>query len=148
MGGYVDAASGRVTFGAWFERWFATTVDLRPSTRARDETYARVHLLPRFGSVPLAKLDHLALRAWVADLSASGLAPATVVKAAQIMGKVLRSAVTGGLVAASPADDLALPRVERDEMRFLGPTEVATLADVIDERYRAMVLLAANGGLR
>lgn len=148
VGAYVDASAGRVTFGEWWERWFATTVDLRPSTRARDETYARVHLLPRFGPLPLAKLDHLALRTWIADLSASGLAPATVVKAAQIMGKVLRSAVTGGLLAASPADGLTLPRVEREEMKFLGPTEVATLADVIDERYRAMVLLAAYGGLR
>jgi hypothetical protein len=33
-------------------------------------------------------------------------------------------------------------------MRFLNPTEVARLADVIDVRYRALVLVAAYGGLR
>jgi integrase len=33
-------------------------------------------------------------------------------------------------------------------MRFLTPAEVATLADAIDPRYRALVLVGAYGGLR
>jgi integrase len=41
-----------------------------------------------------------------------------------------------------------LPKVEREEMRFLNPAEVARLADVIDSRYRALVLVGAYGGLR
>ena len=45
---------------------------------------------------------------------------------------------------------LALHAVEdlREEMRFLTPAEVATLADVIDARYRVLVLVGAYGGLR
>jgi integrase len=35
-----------------------------------------------------------------------------------------------------------------EEMRFLTPAEITTLADAIDERYRAAVLLSAYGGLR
>jgi integrase len=41
-----------------------------------------------------------------------------------------------------------LPRVEREEMRFLNPAEVATLADAIGSRHRALVPLGAYGGLR
>jgi integrase len=41
-----------------------------------------------------------------------------------------------------------LPKFEREEIRFLNPAEVARLADVIDARYRALVLVAAYGGLR
>jgi integrase len=41
-----------------------------------------------------------------------------------------------------------LPKVKREEMRFLNPAEVAWLADMIDSRYRALVLVAAYGGLR
>jgi integrase len=41
-----------------------------------------------------------------------------------------------------------LPKVEREEMRFLTPAEVATLADAIAPRYRALVLVGAYGGLR
>lgn len=33
-------------------------------------------------------------------------------------------------------------------MRFLTPAEIARLADVIDPRYRVLVLVAAYGGLR
>jgi integrase len=41
-----------------------------------------------------------------------------------------------------------LPKVEREEMRFLNPAQVARLADAIGPRYRALVLLGAYGGLR
>ncbi len=90
----------------------------------------------------------MAIRAWIADLTASGLAPATVVKAGQIMGKVMRAAVETGLIAVSPCDGTRLPRVERREMRFLSPSEVFSLADAIDPRYRAAVIVNAYGGFR
>jgi integrase len=38
--------------------------------------------------------------------------------------------------------------VESEPMRFLSHDEVATLADTIDARYRALVLVAAYSGLR
>ena len=77
-----------------------------------------------------------------------GLAPATVVKAAQIMGKIMAVAVQDGRLAASPCTGLRLPHIERREMRFLTPGEVAVLAEVIDPRYRALVYLGGYGGLR
>jgi len=139
---------GRLTFGEWVERWWSTTVDLRPSSRARDESYLRSLVLPRFAHLQLAQIEHLEVRAWIAELTASGRSPATVVKAAQILAKVLAAAVDAGLLPASPATRVPLPRVERQEMRFLSPPEVAALAQAIDPRYSATVLVAAYGGLR
>jgi integrase len=52
------------------------------------------------------------------------------------------------LLATSPCDRQPLPRVERDEARFLTPGEIELLADTIDGRYRALVLVAGYGGLR
>jgi integrase len=147
-GQWIDPAGGKVRFEEWFDRWWTTTVNLRPSTRARDESYARNHLLPHFGTMQLAAIDHFAIRSWVAELAASGLAPATVVKAHQLIGKVLRAAVDAQLIPSSPAERVPLPRVEREEMRFLGPDEIARLAATIDPRYRALVLVGAYGGLR
>jgi integrase len=43
---------------------------------------------------------------------------------------------------------VGLPRYERDEMRLLSLDQVLTLADTIDRRYRALILLAGTGGLR
>jgi integrase len=60
----------------------------------------------------------------------------------------MAAAVDAGLIARSPCRNIKLPRVEREPPRFLTPAEVARLADAIDPRYRALVLVAAYGGLR
>ena len=147
VGDWVDPRRGRITLREWVEQWWATTVDLRPSSRARDEAYLRSQILPAFGDLPLAAIDHLAIRAWVADLS-TRRKPATVHKVAGILQKVLGDAVDSGLIARNPAERVRLPRIERREMRFLTPAQVADLADAIDRRYRVAVILGAYGGLR
>src|SRR5690606_30171407 len=108
----------------------------------------RTHLLPAFGTTRLVDIDHTAVTTWVADLTASGLAPATVVKAAQILGKSLGAAVDAGKLRTDPTARVKLPRIEHREMRFLAPDEVAPLAAEIDPRYRAFVLTGAYCGLR
>ena len=62
-GDWTDPRLGKVTFAKWWDQWWPTTVNLRPSSRARDESYARTHLLPSFGAMPLAAIDH-----WFAGL--------------------------------------------------------------------------------
>jgi len=147
-GSWIDPWGGHVGFAEWAEEWKSTIVDLRPSTKARDVGYLERYVLPRFGPLELGEIDHMMVRAWVAELSASGLAPSTTTKAAQLLSKIMRAAVQAGYLAKSPCDGVRLPRIERVEMRFLEPGEVMALADAMDPRYRAAVLLAAYGGLR
>lgn len=147
-GSWVDPAGARVILADWAEQWWRTTTNLRPSTRVRDESYLASYILPEFGRTPLGRITQLDVRAWVADLDSRDLAPATVVKAYQILAKILRAAVDGGLIPSTPCRGIPLPRVEREEMRFLTPSQVAHLADVIDPRFRALVLVAAYAGLR
>ena len=52
----------------------------------------------RFGDLALAAISQRDVRAWVAELSTRGLAPATVVKAYQLLGKVMGAAVDAGMV--------------------------------------------------
>jgi len=61
---------------------------------------------------------------------------------------VLGSAVDAKQINANPCDRVPLPKVEREEMRFLNPEDVERLAGAIAPRYRALVLVAAYGGLR
>jgi integrase len=147
-GAWTDPGLGKVWFSDWLTAWWATTTNLRPSTRARDEMALRLYALPRFGDMPLAAIRQLEVRAWVADLSAGSLAPATIVKAYQLFGKVMAAAVDAGYLAQTPCRNVPLPRVEREEMRFLTPTEIITLAEAIRPTYRALVLTGAYGGLR
>jgi len=147
-GSWVDPARGRMRLRDWLVEFReAQQQVLRPSTLVRDEAYVRRHLLPAFGDVPLARIRHEDVQRWTNELGTQ-LAPATVHKCHQILRKALAAAVRSGLLARNPCEEVQLPRIEREEMRFIGPPEIRRLADAIDQRYRAFVFLGAYGGLR
>jgi hypothetical protein len=102
-GTWTDPALGRVLFRDWLGEWWATTTNLRPKSRDRDELLLRRLALPSFGAVPLAAIGQRDVRAWVAQLNARGLAPATVQKAYQLLGKVMGAAVDPSLSASGEA---------------------------------------------
>lgn len=146
-GSWVDPKAGRITFDAWQTLWRSNLVGLRPSTLARDLGYLDWYILPTFGPMALGEIDTLAVQTWIADMNGRRK-PATTRQAVNILRKCLRAAVAAKLIPANPAEDVDLPRIELSEMRFLTPEEVWRLHDVMHERYRGAVLLAAYGGLR
>ncbi|MCU1497710.1 MAG: Site-specific recombinase XerD [Acidimicrobiales bacterium] len=148
LGTWTDPAGGRITYAEWIGRWMATEVSLRPSSRVRDESYLRTHLLPRFGPIRLGQIGHFDVRELINDLTDAGLAPATVHKAHQILNKSLRAAVEARLIPLNPAERAKLPRIERQEMRSLDPAEIHRLAAAVPDRYRAMIVLNAYAGFR
>jgi integrase len=147
-GHWTNPALGRVRFSAWVEEWQQTTSNVRPTTAVRDRMLLDRYLLPRFGPLPLASISQRDVRAWVTELSAKGLAPATVHKCYQILSKILAAAVEGGMLPRSPCRQIPLPRIERAEMRFLTVAEVRRLAVAVGPAYRGLILLGAYGGLR
>ena len=60
----------------------------------------------------------------------------------------MAAAVDAGYLAQTPCRNVPLPKIEREEMRFLTPAEIVHLAEVIHPRYRALVFVGAYGGLR
>jgi Phage integrase central domain len=102
---------GRVRFTAWVGEWQQTTHNVRPTTAVRDRMLLDRYLLPRFGALPLASIGHRDVRAWVAELTAKGLAPATVHKCYQVLSKILAAAVEGGMIPRSPCRQIPLPKI-------------------------------------
>ena len=151
QGALIDPRLGRITVAEWWDRWWPTVTNLRPSTKARDAQFFRTHALPTFGRTPIGKLDRTALRAWVAELGSpdgSNLAPATIHRVVQLLNKCIEAAFEDRLVSHNPVAKLPLPRIERREMRFVNADELMRLAETIDPRYRAFVLLGGFAGLR
>jgi integrase len=147
-GEWVDPRRAEVQVTKWSERWLAGR-RVRPSTRARDESYIRNLILPSLGHRPLGRITPDEIREWIATLESSGKAPATIRKAYQILGSIIGQAVDDGHLAKSPLPRRpGLPPVERNEMKILTLDEVHSLAQTIDPRYGAMVLTAAYTGLR
>lgn len=148
-GAWVDPALGRATFATWAAEWSATVVDVRPSTRDRDLRAVRVHLVPHFGDVPLAKITNPMVKRFLADMLLTGdHSPATVRKVGQILAKMMRSAVDAGLLARSPCDGVRLPAEGRREMQFLTAEQVAELATAVGPDWEVLIFTASYAGLR
>lgn len=150
-GQYVDPRLGSVRFADFVERHYRPTmVHLELTSRARDESYLRTHILPVFGSSPVANIDYASCQAWVAELS-TRRAPATVVKAAQIMNKVMSTAVRTQAVAANPMSEVHCPGIDEPEDVYLTPAQIRDLADAMEQvtpRYRALVFVGCYSGPR
>lgn len=66
----------------------------------------------------------------------------------QLLRSILAQAVRDGLIPANPAQVRGASTAPHHERRPLSPAEVTALADAVDDRYRAAVLLGAWSGLR
>ncbi|GAB4080766.1 hypothetical protein GCM10028783_17140 [Modestobacter muralis] len=107
----------------------------------------RTHVLPAWGSHRLADVTHAEVARWVAELRANGSAPATVRQAHRVFSLLLALAVRDGRIPRNPADRVPLPRVTRQEPRFLSREEVERLAEAAGADGDVIRLLA-HAGLR
>lgn len=150
-GQWIDQAHGRTPLSDFIDEAFRPTLaGLEATSRARDESYLRTHVLPAFGHLPLAAIEYPLLQAWVNEL-ATRRAPATVVKAAQVMNKVLKTAVRAKMLPHNPMSEVSLPKIEESEDVYLTPADVKALADAMGEvapRFRALVFVGCYCGPR
>lgn len=147
-GDWVDPRLGRMSFSAWASEWERTTVDLRPTTRELYLYILRTFLLPTFGAMRMARITPLDVRAWLAELTASGISEASAHRAFRLLRRIMNVAVQSEVIARSPCTGVRPRPVPRNEMRFCTPAEVAELAAAVDPWYRCLVLTAAYTGLR
>lgn len=154
QGEWIDPRNGRVTLARWTTEWQRTVVHLRPTTQRIYDANLRNHILPELGDVPLAKLTPSMLRGWLAGLTLKegahgrSLSLGSVAQVYRTLNRVLAAAVDNESLGRNPLRGVKAPRVAAEPMRFLSHEEVATLAEAIDPRYRALVLVAAYSGLR
>ena len=104
-GAWVDPAAGRDRVGEWAERWFSSTVALRPGTRRTYRLLLDHQILPHFDAKPLASIDPLAVHEWQAGLVAAGLSPSRIATPPKCSARssTPRSPV-GGSTATRPRD--------------------------------------------
>ncbi len=145
-GQYVDPRAGRETVEQYAERWRGMQ-DHRPGTAALYERVLRLHVYPVLGDLPLRSVRHSHARAFVTSASRR-LAPNTARQVHAITRTIFRSAVADKLIAETPFEKIALPKVQRSEVRPPTMDNVRALVEAAPTRLRALVLLAAGSGLR
>lgn len=142
---YIDPSHGRVTVAEWAPSWSAAQGHLKESTRVRYDGLLRTHVLPRWGKVALAKVQHADIAIWVADLQRSGLSASTVRQAFRVFSLMLSLSVRDGRLPKNPADNVRLPRANRAEKRFLSHADVEALAQAAGNHGLTIRLLAYCG---
>ena len=148
-GQWVNPASGKVTLRSYATKWLAQRPDLRPRTVELYEGELRLHILPVLGDVELAKLTPAKVRDWHADLlKADKPGNTTVAKCYRLLHVILNTAVTDELLARNPCVIKGAGQEKTPERPIASIPQVFEIADVIEARFRAMVLVGAFVGLR
>lgn len=144
-----DPKRGEVSFRDVVALWLASKVNLRPMTMDGYRGLIELHIVPAFGDRPIGSITPLDVQTWLADRKAnSKLAPNTLAKAYKILRAIMEPAVDAEIIARSPCRVKGAATERASEMRAATPDEVAAIAEVTDERWRALILLAAYSGLR
>jgi len=150
---WVDPRHGRLTLAAYAPTWLAARLTsrgdpLRPRVRELYESELRLHILPSLGRYELGRLNTATVRSWHAELLADGPGSSTVAKCYRLLRAMLGTAVEDGLIAVNPCTIKGAGVEHAGERPIISPAQAWALADQVPPRFRALVLLAAFGGLR
>jgi integrase len=144
-----DSSRGEVLVREVAERWCATKLHLRETTKHIYRTQLDVHILPTFGERAVGSITTLDVQAWIADRHANTRMRAnSVAKAYKLLRAVMESAVDSGLILRNPCRVKGAGTERLPEMRCATVDEVAALAQAVEPRWQALILLAAYSGLR
>jgi integrase len=147
-GNLPDYASRKTPLSVWIRDQRALK-ERSQATADRDETSLRAHIDPEIGQLPLGGIDTGVMRRFLVYLTGN-MAPATTRKVWQLVDSSLRRAVTLNVLDQNPCAPLRddLPSVPETIVEPLPVEIVDALIAATDDRYSAMIELAAFAGLR
>jgi integrase len=146
-GTYVDPRAGQKTFRPYADEWLEMqTFD--PSTREAVATRLRTHVYPVLGSRQLRAIKPSTIQAWLRGLERLAAGHRRVILAN--VSTILSAAVDDELIAKNPcsAGSVRRPRVAARKVVPWPATRVHAVRDVLPDRWRIVVTLAAGLGLR
>lgn len=144
----VDPARGRTKFKVWHAAYVRSRLNVKPATLATSKSLYDNHV-SRWDDWQLDKIGQADVQSWIADMSEKGRPSASTIKAVyKEFASAMKAAVAARYIRETPCVGINLPTVERDEMVVLDHKDIARLAEAINPRYRALVLLLAYSGLR
>jgi hypothetical protein len=144
-----DPATAAVSFGEVAELWFAWKIHLRVTTQLTYRGLLDHHVLPALGGRAIGSITSLDVQAWLADRRRnSRLGSNSLSKAYRVLKAVMESAVDAELIARNPCRVKGAGQERLPDLRFASPEDVSSLVDAVEDRWKAMLLVAAYTGLR
>ncbi len=99
-GAFVDPNAGKIKFGPYAVEVLAARPD-EASTRARDQSILRTHVLPEFGGRAMGSITHSEVQRWVTKLGTRRSA-ATTREAYRILHLVIKTAMRDRIIGCDP----------------------------------------------
>jgi integrase len=145
-GAWIDPRAGKIRVKDYADEWLARRPDLALRTAELYRYLLDKHILPELGASTLAALAPSKVRGWHAKLAQAH--PSTAAKAYRLLATIMRTAVTDGLILASPCKVVGGGTERSAERPIASLAEVEALAAAMPERFRLIVLLATWCQLR
>jgi integrase len=142
-------ARERMTLGEFFPLFLERRRNLAPSTRARYEGSAKLHILPgRLSHQLLASITRDDVENWITDLERAGVGKGAIDKAYRVLRAALGAAMLEGKILSNPARSIDAPRAAPRDPFFLTADQVDAIATEVPSRHKVLVYFLAYTGLR
>jgi integrase len=150
QGSWIDPKLARIPFEEWADRWWPTTVTLRPTTRHGYWGILQRHVRPYFEGRRLSDIDYMDVEEFIAHLVNRGLSPKFARDCVSVLSLIMKSAVKANLRKDNPAADhhIPIPRRKLHEGDVLNMEQVHHLVAHVRDPYKPAVWLLMLAGLR
>ena len=156
-----------LTFAAFYERWIAAKEkSLKAATLVDYRHTFKNHILPFFAEKRIDAIKPQDVQEWINSLELAAvkqakskkapekkdqpkkLSPSSTAKCFRYFRACIRQAETWGEIEKSPCRGIELPRINREELQYLQPGEIAALIAECREPERTLFTVLAYSGLR
>ena len=123
---------------------------IKPSTIQKYKDDIRLHIIPALGNVPLQKLNTHTIQKFYNSLrNEKGLSAKTVKNIHGVLHSALKRATIIGYINNNPADNIELPRIQKQEMHPLKDEKFKAFLEAIKgNRYEDIFFVDVFTGLR
>lgn len=115
----------KITISSWLDTWLKVYVmpTKRNNTIGAYKNVIDRHIKPEIGAIKLQKLRTDHVQAALNAMTAKGIAPATVIKAKNVLHGALKQAVINNLLPRNVSEGVAVPKLEQEDVNPLTPDE-------------------------
>jgi integrase len=143
---FINPHNGKITFKEWANTW-TDAHDVTKVTWAKYRSHLDVHILPRFGDLPLNTISRMTVKAWVKELS-SRRSAATVNDVLGLLSMILGDAVEDRRIPTNPCRRLRAATPPRPEPPWATAEQVLAIAGRTAAADQALIITAAYTGMR
>ena len=151
-GTYIAPAAGRVTVSEVARLWLdSSSATVKATTMAKHESAWSFRVQPRWGAVAIADVRPPAIKAWVAELHASGIGAPSIESALDVLRGALGTAVDDRALIMNPAAGVKPPRRKLSKRGYLTIPQVEAIAveaKTVRPEYATVIGFLAYTGIR